>query len=80
MPTIGRIGPDRFLFFSNERGEPPHVHIEREESVAKFWLDPVRLASSSGFSARELRRLEPLVLEHRIRFVEAWHEFFGPQQ
>jgi hypothetical protein len=78
MPTIARIGPYRFFFFSNERGEPPHVHVERDDAIAKFWLDSVRLASSSGFPARELRRLEPVVLENRTRFLEGWHEFFGP--
>jgi hypothetical protein len=79
MPTIARIGPYRFFFFSNERGEPPHVHVEREEAIAKFWLNPVRLASSSEFSARELRRLEPVVLENHTRFLEAWREFFGSE-
>ncbi len=79
MPTIARIGPYRVFFFRNERGEPPHVHIERESAVAKFRLDPVRLASSVGFTARELRRLEGLVLERRSRFLEAWVEHFGSQ-
>ncbi len=77
MPTIARIGPYRFFFFSNERGEPPHVHVERDDAVAKFWLIPVRLASSSGFSAREMRRLEAIVIEHAAQFEEAWHDFFG---
>ena len=34
---------DRFIFYSADRDEPPHVHVEREESEAKFWIDPVRL-------------------------------------
>lgn len=76
MPTLARIGPYRFFFFSNEQGEPSHVHVERDQCVAKFWLNPVGLASSSGFPARELNRLEQLVLEHQARFEEAWHEFF----
>lgn len=28
MPTVKRIGPHRFYFFSLENNEPPHVHIE----------------------------------------------------
>jgi len=32
-------------------GEPPHVHVERENSVAKIWLDPVRLERNIGFRA-----------------------------
>jgi hypothetical protein len=43
MPTVLRSGPYRLFFYSGDRGEPPHVHVERESSVAKVWLDPVRL-------------------------------------
>ena len=46
MPTVGRVGPYRFFFYSDERGEPRHVHVQRDRSLAKFWLDPVALASS----------------------------------
>jgi hypothetical protein len=58
MPTILRIGSARFFFYSNEGSEPPHIHIEQAGAVAKFWLERVSLASSSRFSAKELRRLE----------------------
>jgi len=44
MPTVLRIGPYRFFFFSNEGNEPPHVHVERDDNTAKYWLDPVRVA------------------------------------
>ena len=44
MPTIARIGPYRFFFYGNEGSEPPHVHVQRERMLAKFWLDPVSLA------------------------------------
>jgi hypothetical protein len=27
MPTILRWGPYRTFFYSNERGEPPHIHV-----------------------------------------------------
>ncbi len=41
MPTILRIGPYRFFFYSNEKGEPSHIHVQRERFLAKFWLNPV---------------------------------------
>lgn len=80
MPTIARIGPYRFFFFANEGLERPHVHVQRERSLAKFWLRPLALASAGGFSGRELRRLRTLVEENRERFEEAWHEFFAPER
>ena len=77
MPTVLRSGPYRFFFFSNEGEEPAHTHIQCDRSLAKFWLDPVALAASRGFGARELTRLGRLVAEHRDALLEAWNEHFG---
>ncbi|MBI3320609.1 MAG: DUF4160 domain-containing protein [Candidatus Omnitrophica bacterium] len=77
MPTVARIGGYRFFFFSNEGHEPPHIHVEAAEKYAKFWLEPVQLAQSVGYHAVELTRLRKLVMEHRTRFKERWHEHFG---
>ena len=76
-PTVARVGPFRFFFYSNEEGEPPPVHMWRDRAVAKFWLDPVALAKSRRFDARELVRLEAIVVERRDEFQEAWDGFFG---
>ena len=43
MPTVLRAGPYRFLFYSSDAEEPPHVHVERDENSAKFWLSPEEL-------------------------------------
>jgi Domain of unknown function (DUF4160) len=51
MPTVARIGPFRFFFYSNEGAEPPHIHAQQDRKMAKFWLEPVTLASSGRFSA-----------------------------
>ena len=36
MPTVIQIKGYRFFFFSNERNEPIHIHIEKADSYAKF--------------------------------------------
>lgn len=77
MPTIMKIGPYRFFFYSNEDGEPAHIHIQRDTTLAKFWLQPVALASSTRFTPKELRKLQLLVIEHRVTFLEAWNEYFS---
>lgn len=77
MPTICRTGAWRFFFYANENAEPCHVHVQRERMLAKFWLQPVALAGSSGFSAHELRQLLDIVRERQDEFVESWNEFFG---
>ena len=76
MPTVFRIGPYRFFFFAGDRDEPPHIHIEREDKVAKFWLDPVRLQSSGGFSRNEIFRIHRVVGEYQIQLREAWNAYF----
>ncbi|MEI7607243.1 MAG: DUF4160 domain-containing protein [Rhodospirillaceae bacterium] len=77
MPTILVTGPYRFFFYSLEGDEPPHVHVEQGDDVAKFWLAPVQLAESHGFRSHTLKRLRLLVIEHRLTFLEAWHGHFG---
>ena len=64
MPTVLRSGPYRFFFYAGDRDEPPHIHIERDDDKAKFWLDPVRLQNSGGFSRTEINRIQKLVEEH----------------
>jgi len=77
MPTVLRVGPYRLYFYSSDRGEPPHVHVEREVKQAKFWLRPVRLQESGGFSRTEINRLQALVEDRQQRLLRAWDEFFG---
>ena len=72
-----RVGPYRFFFYSADSDEPRHVHVERDDSEAKFWLDPIRLEQSHGFSPSEIRRIEVLVTENVAMLVEAWDEYFG---
>lgn len=76
MPTIRREGRYRFYFFSGDLGEPPHVHVDAGGSTAKFWLEPVALHYNIGFSARELRVIERVVLDQQSAFLEAWHAYF----
>ncbi len=73
MPTILRIGPYRFFFFSEERGEPVHVHVIREQTEAKFWLSPtVRVAVNEGFAQHELRKILRLVEANREMIENEW--------
>lgn len=77
MPTVLRLGRYRFVFFSNEGLEPPHIHIKADRNQAKFWLDPVTLASNYGFKAYELNEIERITQENRTKFLEAWNEHLG---
>ena len=77
MPTVLRSGPYRFFFYAGDRDEPPHIHVERDANRAKFWLDPVRLQNSGGFSRTEINRVQDLVEENLEALLESWNEFFN---
>lgn len=79
MPTVAQEGPWRFFFYSHEGTEPAHIHVAREQREAKFWLEPVALASNGGFAAHELRELQRVIESRKQTFLEAWHGYFGYQ-
>ena len=79
MPTVLRSGPYRFYFHSHEPNEPPHVHVDRDDDSAKFWLDPISLARNLGFSGRELRTIERIIRDNQHELLEAWNGWFGDQ-
>ena len=80
MPTVLRNGPYPVYFHSHEMGEPPHVHVDREEISAKFWIDPIALARNIGFRAHELHQLFRLVEEHRSELLRSWNGYFGDRR
>jgi hypothetical protein len=76
MPTLLRVEGFRFFFYSNERQEPAHVHVEKGDGEAKLWLQPVALSYSNGLTPAELRRVRELTFEHQASFLERWNEHF----
>ena len=77
MPTVLRIGPYRFFFYAGDRDEPEHVHVERDDRAAKFWLDPVRLQRSAGFGSSEINRIQKVVENNREDLLRSWNEYFS---
>ncbi|MGP1678291.1 MAG: DUF4160 domain-containing protein [Burkholderiales bacterium] len=57
----------RNFFYSHDLREPSHVHVQRDRRFAKFWLQPVGLASSHGFAAHELREFHAIVRDNSAR-------------
>jgi hypothetical protein len=43
--------------------------------LAKYWLAPVSIARSTGFSPAELRRIQIIVAENLATMQEAWDEY-----
>jgi hypothetical protein len=77
MPTVLRINAYRFYFYSHEPNEPPHIHIDRDNLSAKFWLEPITLARNLGFSAKELRKLQEILQDNQQILLEKWYGYFS---
>ncbi|MGC8640854.1 MAG: DUF4160 domain-containing protein [Isosphaeraceae bacterium] len=77
MPTVLRSGPYRVYFLSHDLIEPPHVHVDRDDLSAKFWINPVSLSRNLGFKAKELRVIERLLVDNEAALLAAWREHMG---
>ncbi len=77
MPSILRLNGYRFFFYSNEGTEPMHIHVEKGDDVAKFWLEPIELDSSYGFNASEINKIRRMVTDNIETLKTAWNEHIG---
>lgn len=80
MPVIFRFKGYRFLFFSNEGDplEPLHIHVQKGESIAKFWITPnVHLAESYGFLSSELSLFTENIEKNKELIERCWNEYFS---
>ena len=75
MPTVLRIGPYRFHFYSRESNEPPHIHVSRDDFEVKFWLQPISVAFNYGFPSAEVNDIRRLVEENCDFLAEAYRQF-----
>lgn len=79
MPAALRSGPYRVYFYSHDLIEPPHVHVDRDDQSAKFWLNPISLARNLGFKPKELRVIERLLSDHEAELLVAWRKHLGEE-
>jgi hypothetical protein len=77
MPTILRWKGHKFLFYSKEIGEPPHIHVLKDHKQLKVWLSDIRLAKNAGFAPHEVNDILAVVAEYQEKFLEAWNDHFG---
>ena len=77
MPTVFRnLKGYRFFFFSLDRGEPIHIHVEKDNKHVKFWLSPLELAKSRNFRSHELSEIRKLIVNNIEDIRRKWYEHF----
>lgn len=79
MPTVLRLKGYRLFFFSLDRSEKPHIHVEKAGKYAKYWILPVALSHNRGFRSPELTEIRKLVQKNENLIEEKWHEYFTGQ-
>jgi hypothetical protein len=77
VPTLLLWKGHRFLLYSKEVGEPPHIHILKDGKQLKVWLKDGSVARNAGFAPHEVNAILKVVAAHRSRFEEAWNDHFG---
>lgn len=66
----------RFFFYSNERNEPPHMHVWKGGSETKIWLGTLDFAHNYGFAEAELTRIRRITRSHLDDLFDLWDSHF----
>jgi len=77
VPTVLRERGYRFFFYAADRYEPPHIQVQRGESSAKVWLDPLEFARVKGFRPHECNEILKITKAHLEEFLRVWYRKFG---
>jgi len=77
MPTLFEFKGFRFFFFSSDRNEPIHIHVEKDNCYCKFWINPVKLSYTTGFRSHELTVIRKVIENRKDIIEEKWNGFFS---
>ncbi len=84
MPTCFKFGGYSVYFWSNEDGEPIHVHVSKgkpSEYATKIWLTRkgglVLERNTSRIPDNDLSRIQEAIILNRKMIVSQWYERFG---
>lgn len=76
-PRVALVRDFDFFFYSREE-ERLHVHIEKGEKSAKFWLEPsIELAHSHGFTGKELKFIKDWIEQNEQEIRDKWSTHFS---
>ena len=72
-----------FFFWSNENGEPPHIHVCKgapSPNATKFWITKGGIEldhNKSQIPPNDLKKIARYILDNRADIIAAWFDFFG---
>jgi hypothetical protein len=77
MPTVFEWKGWRFVFYSLDSIEPPHIHIRKDKKEIKVWLENIAIARNKRCTDKEVNELLNVIRLHQQEFLERWNEHFG---
>jgi len=80
MPTILRQDGFRFLFYTNEGNEPPHIHVIGRGGEAKVWLSTIEISEYYGLSPRDKKHVLEIVQKNVKLFIDKYEEWHEPSR
>jgi len=84
MPTILFFNGWRFFFYSNEGNEPIHIHVQKAEMEAKYWIlvdsYEIKEAFSYNLSPSNKREIKKLIYLNLDYIIEKWNEIHGSRK
>lgn len=72
-----------FFFWSNEDGEPPHIHVCKgspTSNATKFWITSKGIElvhNKSQIPQNDLKKIARYIQQNRARILEAWFDYFN---
>jgi len=79
MPTILMILGWRVFFYSNEGNEPIHVHCQKGDAEAKYWIDVDGFEAIEAYaynlSPADNRTVRKIIFQHFDYIVTEWNKF-----
>ena len=83
LPTLFEVYGYRVFFWSNETGEPVHVHVCKGKPTAnatKIWLppesNPILANNNSNIPDKELKRILKMIALNRDSIIAQWYDYF----
>jgi Domain of unknown function (DUF4160) len=71
---------DGDFFYANENNEPIHIHCQKAESEAKYWLVvnefEIKEEFSIKMSPRDKREVKKIIYQNFDYIVEQWKNYF----
>ena len=74
MPTIFIENGYRVSFYSYDLGERVHVHVFKNGSECKVWMDDLTIAFNRGFRAHDVAEIRRMLSGRRTEIVAKWQE------